>query len=163
MVEPVNTLEATTHHETDLQDASAPRQSHRIFPQRLSDNYKSISNLIKSIKRSNTDVSTIIEELGFLLNDSMPQNEVEHSQHIQEQLHYHRDPVGYYQHLNEAKLRFLVLWTDYKTITNHFKVRKTIHIRWTGERYECQVYDNTKRIKAQTRNRERMTSINDGV
>jgi hypothetical protein len=136
-------------------------KSNRIFPQRLSDNYKTFSNLVKGIKKTNMPINDIVEQLEFLLNDSMPQTEYEHQQHMQEQLHYHRDPTGYYEHLNNSKLRFLILWTDYKAITNHFRIRKLVHIRWTGTHYECQVYDTTKRVKAQARRNEQYINEQD--
>ncbi len=150
----------------DIQESQA-QQLHKIFPQRLSDNYKRIQNLLrpirstthnKNVSAKNSDVSAlhqvskaVIDELEYLLNDSMPQSEYEHRQRVQEYLHFHRDPSGYYQHLNDSKLRFLVLWTDYKAITNHFRIRNVIHVRWTGNHYECQLFDRSKRIKQAAR------------
>lgn len=144
------------------QETSTPQFS-RVFPQRLSENYKKINLLLRPIRVStfNNDadyMENVVTELQNLLNDSMPQTEEEKLQRIQECLHFHRDPTGYYQHLNDSKLRFLVLWTDYKTITNHFRVRNKIHIRWTGTQYECQVYDHTKRVKQSLRKQTTTTT-----
>jgi hypothetical protein len=124
----------------------------KIFPQRLSDNYKRIQNLLRPVRvptfdRDSAQMDAIVGELENILNNSLPQTDGEQIQRIQECLHFHRDPVGYYQHINDAKLRFLVLWTDYKSITNHFRIRNIIHVRWTGKRYECQRFDKTKRVK----------------
>jgi hypothetical protein len=142
-------------NETASQDASAQLLP-KIFPQRLSENYKKIHNLLRPIRaptfdKSSSHMDNVVAELEELLNDSLPQSEGEQFQRIQECLHFHRDPVGYYQHINDAKLRFLVLWTDYKAITNHFRIRNLIHIRWTGKLYECQKFDKTKRVKQNQR------------
>jgi hypothetical protein len=138
----------------------------RIFPQRLSDNYKKVHALLKGVRTTSVDLESdemrnVVEEFETLLNDSLPQNEAETLQRVQEYLHYHRDPVGYYQHLNDSKLRFLVLWTDYKAISNHFRVRNLIHVRWNGEHYECQVYDKTKRVRRQRQQEEVNTATNE--
>jgi hypothetical protein len=143
-----------SNHSIERDPAS---QQPKIFPQRLSDNYKKIINLLRPLRPSNKDstdpqsIDEIVNDLEHLLNDSMPITEYEFKQRAQEHLHFHRDPAGYCQHLNDAKLRFLVLWTDYKAITNHFRIRNVIHIRWTGDRYECQIFDKTKRIKQASR------------
>ena len=136
-------------------------QTPKIFPQRISDNYKKIQALLRPTrstvsKEGNTDLAskideTLVNELEFLLNDSMPKDDAENKQRLQEYLHFHRDPTGYYQHLNDSKLRFLVLWTDYKIITNHFRLRNIIHVRWTGSVYECLLFDKSKRIKQAAR------------
>jgi hypothetical protein len=147
---------------TSSQETSTTQFS-RIFPQRLSENYKRINLLLRPVRVSsfNNDpdyMENVVLELEQLLNDSLPQTETETLQRVQESLHFHRDPSGYYQHLNDAKLRFLVLWTDYKTITNHFRVRNKIHIRWTGTHYECQIFDKTKRVKQSSRTRDTETT-----
>lgn len=150
--------------------ANNPQESQtqmpKIFPQRISDNYKKIQTLLRptrstvsnrevqaevDVNRTNKVDETLVNELEFLLNDSMPQNDAENKQRVQEYLHFHRDPTGYYQHLNDSKLRFLVLWTDYKVITNHFRIRNVIHVRWTGAVYECRLFDKSKRIKQAAR------------
>lgn len=130
-------------------DAHAPTQWARIFPQRLTDNYKHIHTLLRPLKsgEQTAQLENIVKDLEYYLNDCVPQTPEERTQRDQEFLHYHKDPHGYYQHLIASKLRFLVLWTDYKCITNHFRVRNIIHIRWTGEKYECLVFDKTKRYK----------------
>lgn len=139
----------------------APAQPlQKIFPQRLSDNYKRIQTLLRPVRiptfdKNSTQLDQAVSELESLLNDSLPQTETEQFQRIQECLHFHRDPVGYYQHINDAKLRFLVLWTDYKAITNHFRIRNIIHIRWTGKQYECQRFDKSKRLKQLARETSR--------
>lgn len=136
-------------------------QKLRIFPQRLTDNHRSIQILLKSLKSNerneeNTledpshNLRTIVAELETILNNSLPQNDHEQNQHMQEFLHFKKDPEGYYQHLLNSKLKFLVLWTDYKYITKHFRVRNFIHIRWNGSNYECQIFDKTKRIRSKT-------------
>lgn len=153
-----------------MSDQSSPQDSQqkaqqqlpRVFPLRLSDNYKKIHTLLRPVRvssfnRESEQMRQLVAELEMLLNDSMPQTESEKFQRVQECLHFHRDPVGYYQHLNDAKLRFLVLWTDYKTITNHFRIRNIIHVRWTGTRYECLPFDKTKRVKQAERNAARAT------
>ena len=134
----------------------------KIFPQRLSENYKKIHSLLRPIRiptfdKNSVQLDSVVGELEYLLNDSLPQSDNEQFQRIQECLHFHRDPVGYTQHINDAKLRFLVLWTDYKTITNHFRIRNIIHVRWTGTRYECQRFDKSKRIKQNAREIMRTT------
>lgn len=143
-------LNNTLHQKND---ADTNIQWSKIFPQRLSNNYRQVFNLLKPLKNKSQDVDVqdIATKLQEILNDSMPQNEYEHNQRIQEFLHFYKDPEGYYQHLLNSKLRFLVFWTDYKYITNHFKIRNIIHIRWNGANYECQVFDKTKRIKAMSK------------
>jgi hypothetical protein len=132
------------------------QQLPKIFPHRLSENYKKVHTLLRQIRaptfnKNSEQMSNIVSELEVLLNDSMPKTEDEQRQRVQEYLHYHRDSVGYNQHINDAKLRFLVLWTDYKSITNHFRLRNVIHVRWNGDRYECLLFDKTKRIKQAAR------------
>ena len=120
----------------------------KIFPQRLTNNYRTINVLLKSLKDADPlSVEKTAVDLESLLNNSMPQNAEEQTQRIQEFIHFHKDSEGYYQHLLESKLRFLVLWTDYKYITKHFRIRNIIHVRWNGTKYECQLYDQSKRIK----------------
>lgn len=139
--------------DTESTSQDTPVQSlQKIFPQRLSDNYKKIQSLLRPARiptfdKESDQMDAIVSELEELLNDSLPNNDAEQFQRIQECLHFHRDPVGYYQHINDAKLRFLVLWTDYKAITNHFRIRNIIHVRWTGSQYECQRFDKSKRVK----------------
>ena len=150
----------------------------KIFPQRLTDNYRKIQILLKPLRNDNKphharkdltheqdpiaeqttahepqsqqDLQAIVTELENILNDCLPYDQHEQNQHTQEFLHFYKDSEGYYQHLMNSKLRFLVLWTDYKYITKHFRVRNIIHIRWNGTNYECQSFDKSKRVKNHT-------------
>lgn len=128
---------------TQGNDQSKPLQ----FPQRLNENYKKVQQLLHTIDHG-VDINDIAQTLQDILNDSLPLDKIEEIQRSQEFWHFKRDPEGYYDHILKIKARFLVLWTDYKCLSKHFKIRKLIHIRWTGTRYECLKFDQSKRVKA---------------
>ncbi len=117
------------------------------FPQRLNENYKKVQQLLQTIDHD-VELDNVAKALERILNDSLPQNDIEVIQRSQEFWHFKRDPDGYYDHILKIKARFLILWTDYKFLGKHFKIKKLIHIRWNGQQYECQKFDPTKRIKA---------------
>jgi hypothetical protein len=137
-----------------MAEGMEPQIQNHIYPQRLLENHKRIYLLLKPLKnkefdRASPEMDEIIKELQVLLNDSQPRTDEEHLLRRQVSLHFNKDRKGYYNHLHVAKLRFLVLWTNYTYISIYFNLNNKIHIKWVGTHYECELYDRNKRTKIQ--------------
>jgi hypothetical protein len=77
-----------------------------------------------------------------LINDAQPNNEVEEAMRTTIQFLYRRNPAGFYKYLKQTKMPHLVLWTESKKISSHFKLSNLIYIYWNGSSYECSKHNN---------------------
>jgi hypothetical protein len=118
----------------------------RLFPEHLSEAYKNLWKLPfikqRNLGSSQEEITENLAEFERLVNSALPRNDAEWLQHSQEYLHYVKDPAGYCTHLNKSHLRFLILWTDNRTILRHFGVGRIIHMRWHPDvrKYTCEQY-----------------------
>jgi len=111
-----------------------------FLPSRLRQNYDAIRNT-DTIVNKNLNVSDI-EKIQQLINDAQPQNEIEETMRTTVQYLYRRDPNNFYQFLVKNHLFHLVLWTEAKRMSRHFRLNKFIHIHWNGNSYDCSQHTN---------------------
>jgi hypothetical protein len=101
-----------------------------LVPKRLKTNYSKIRDLL-------IDSELDIQEFQQIINDSQPQTPEEELLRSMFQYIYRRDTSEFYKFLLKTKLYHMILWTEAKNISRHFKLNGRVYVHWNGEEYEC--------------------------
>jgi hypothetical protein len=123
-----------------------------FLPQRLRENYDTIRNL-ETVSTGVLNVAEI-EQMQHLLNDAQPKNHEEELMRTTLQFLYRRNSAEFYKYLVKSRLYHLVLWTEAKRMSRHFRLNNLIYIHWNGNSYECSQHSNFGRFTHGQEDRE---------
>ncbi len=112
-----------------------------FLPQRLRENYNAIRKT-NDVMINGDNVDGSIAEIEHLINDAQPKDLNEEIMRTMVQYLYRRDPNEFYKFLIKSKLFHLVLWTESKKMSRHFRLNNIVYIRWNGIKYECYKHSN---------------------
>lgn len=128
-------MEAQTNNQAQEEKATLDSNpSHRIR-----NIYYQIHNLVYSFKHKTSNLTK--EEFGNkftdLLNSAQPKEDCETEATLKRTIHWlnRKAPLKFEEFLTESRLMHLILWTDSKTISHHFRLRNIVFLRWEDDCY----------------------------
>ena len=139
----------------------------KVVPERLTKVYKDLNdtNFVKDAK-GNKPVNLTEQDLyliGKMLHYAQPQNPPEECYRKAVYFMYQKDKKGYITFLRKNNLLPLILWTDARTISQHFKLRGKIYLNWTGKFYTVSFHNNYGKQKQRSHPLAKPVDMNEVV